>query len=242
VASKAPKPTVSIFVGTDRGAVLFLAFLVLATIVLPMVTLSRVGQFAVSGVFALTLIFGAFATIQRRFVVYLVIGLTLSTVAVDLFAGIGASLRLTTLDTALKLVCLTILLFVTLRRTLRPGRVTVFRVIGAIAGYLLIGFTWTFAYQLLVQQVPNAIYFEPGTADAVAGQPSHLIYFSFITLTTVGYGDVHPVHPAARSLAVAEALVGQLYLATLIASLVGMASLARSEIEASDDINSAPHL
>jgi hypothetical protein len=106
VASKAPKPTVSIFVGTDRGAVLFLAFLVLATIVLPMVTLSQVGQFAVSGVFALTLIFGAFATIQRRFVVYLVIGLTLSTVAVDLFAGIGASLRLTTLDTALKLVCL----------------------------------------------------------------------------------------------------------------------------------------
>jgi voltage-gated potassium channel len=61
--------------------------------------------------------------------------------------------------------------------------------IGAIAGYLLIGFTWTFAYQLLVQQVPNAIYFEPGTADAVAEQPSHLIYFSFITLTTVGYGD-----------------------------------------------------
>jgi hypothetical protein len=86
---------------------------------------------------------------------------------------IGASLRLTTLDTALKLVCLTILLFVTLKRTLRPGRVTVFRVIGAIAGYLLIGFTWTFVYQLLVQQVPNAIYFEPGTADAVAEQPSH---------------------------------------------------------------------
>jgi hypothetical protein len=241
VASKAPKPTVSIFASTDREAVLFLAFLVLATVVLPMVTLSQVGQFAVSGVFALTLIFGAFATIQHRFVVYLVIGLTVSTVAVDLFAGIGASLRLTTLDTALKLVCLTILLFVTLRRTLRPGRVTELRVIGAIAGYFLIGFTWTFAYQLLVQQVPNAIYFEPGTAD-VAGQLSHLIYFSFITLTTVGYGDVHPVHPAARSLAVAEALVGQLYLATLIASLVGIASLARSEIEASDDINSAPHL
>ena len=59
-------------------------------------------------------------------------------------------------------------------------------------------------------------------------QPRNLIYFSFVTLTTVGYGDVHPVHAAARSLAVAEALVGQLYLAILIGSLVGMALQARS--------------
>lgn len=240
LASKAPKH-ISVFLARDRVAVFFLAFLVLATVVLPMVTFSRVGQFAVSGVFALTLICGALATIQQRFVVCLVIGLTLSTVAVDLSAGIGPSVHLTTLDTALKLLCLTILLFVTLKRTLRPGRVTVFRVIGAIAGYLLIGFTWAFAYQLIVQEIPDAIYFEPGTAEA-AGQPGHLIYFSFITLTTVGYGDAHPVHPAARSLAVAEALVGQLYLATLIASLVGMASLARSEIEGSDDLNSSLHL
>jgi hypothetical protein len=55
--------------------------------------------------------------------------------------------------------------------------------------------------------------------------------FNFVTLTTVGYGDVHPVDAAARSLAVAEALVGQLYLAILIASLVGMALQARSGAE-----------
>ena len=56
----------------------------------------------------------------------------------------------------------------------------------------------------------------------------HLIYYSFITLTTAGYGDVYPVHPAARSLAVTEALVGQLYIAIMIASLVGMALQTRS--------------
>lgn len=59
-------------------------------------------------------------------------------------------------------------------------------------------------------------------------QPSHLIYYSFITLCTVGYGDAYPVHPVVRSLAVAEALVGQLYLAILIASLVGMALQTKS--------------
>src|SRR5207247_5911220 len=96
-------------------------------------------------------------------------------------------------------------------------------VMGGIAGYLLIGITWAFAYQLLLQLVPAAIHFENGTPGGLLGQPNDLFYFSFITLTTVGYGDVQPVHPVVRSLAVAEALVGQLYLAILIASLVGMA-------------------
>ena len=50
-----------------------------------------------------------------------------------------------------------------------------------------------------------------------------MIYFSFETLTTVSYGDAYPVHRVARSLAIAEALIGQLYPAILIATLVGMA-------------------
>ena len=116
----------------------------------------------------------------------------------------------------------------TLKRTLRPGPITVHRVMGGIAGYLLIGYTWTFAYQLLVQQLPGAIHFSAGVPDTLSRQPNHLIYFSFITLATVGYGDAYPVHPAVRSLAVAEALVGQLYIAILIASLVGMALQAKS--------------
>jgi hypothetical protein len=49
---------------------------------------------------------------------------------------------------------------------------------------------------------------------------SNLIYFSFVTLTTTGYGDVFPVHPIARSLCNVEAIIGQLYPATLLARLV----------------------
>jgi ion channel len=117
---------------------------------------------------------------------------------------------------------------VTLERTLRAGWINGYRVLGGIAGYLLIGLTWTFAYQLLIQQAPSAMHFGPGLAESLPGQPSRLIYLSFTTLTTVGFGDIHPVSPAARSLTVAEALVGQLYIAILIASLVGMALQARS--------------
>ncbi|MGA2214573.1 MAG: potassium channel family protein [Bryobacteraceae bacterium] len=66
--------------------------------------------------------------------------------------------------------------------------------------------------------LPNAT--RPGVPT---GEPARLIYFSFETLTTVSYGDAYPVHRVARSLAIAEALIGQLYPAILIATLVGMA-------------------
>lgn len=205
----------------------FLGFLVLSTIILPVVALSLVGQLALSLAFALMLIFGAFATIRHRAAIYLVIGLTIATLAVDLMAELGPSDGFAALDAALRVASLSILFCMTLKRTLRPGRIDGYRVLGGIAGYLLIGLTWAFAYQLLVQQAPSAIHFEPGVAESLPRQPSHLIYFSFMTLTTVGFGDVHPVAPAARALTVAEALVGQLYIAILIASLVGMALQAR---------------
>jgi hypothetical protein len=217
------------FLGRDRGMVFFLAFLIFTTIFVPMVTLSLVGRLVLSLTFALTLIFGASATIQHRPVIYLVVALAVSTFVVDLFAELAPGHGVASVDTTLRLGCLSILVTMTLRRTLSPGPVTAYRVIGGIAGYLLIGLTWAFAYQLLLQQAPGAIHFEAGMADdTFSRQPNHLIYFSFITLTTVGYGDVHPVHPAVRSLAVAEALVGQLYLAILISSLAGMALQARS--------------
>ncbi len=209
----------------------FLGFLVLTTIVLPVVTLSQVGRLASSLAFALMLIFGAFATIRHRVAIYLVVGLTISTFAVDLITEIGRSHGLAALDTALKVASLSIMFCVTLERTLRPGRIDGYRVLGGIAGYLLIGLTWTYAYQRIVQQAPSAIYFEPGVAESFLRQPSHLIYFSFTTLTTVGFGDVHPVTAAARALTVAEALIGQLYIAILIASFVGMALQARSAEE-----------
>jgi hypothetical protein len=206
----------------------FLSFLVLTTIVLPVVTLSQVGRVSLSLAFALMLVFGAIATIRHRALIYLVVGLTIATLAVDLMTELGSSHGFAAIDTALRVASLSIMFCVTLERTLRLGRINGYRVLGGIAGYLLIGLTWTFAYQLLVQRAPSAIHFEPGVAESPPGQPSHLIYFSFTTLTTVGFGDVHPVSPAARALTVAEALVGQLYIAILIASLVGMALQARS--------------
>jgi len=116
----------------------------------------------------------------------------------------------------------------TLKQTFRPGPVSVHRVMGGVAAYLLIGVTWAFGYKLLLEEVPDAIHFQSSFAGIPTGEPARLIYFSFTTLTTVAYGDAYPVHRVARSLAMAEALIGQLYPAILIATLVGMALQARS--------------
>jgi hypothetical protein len=104
---------------------------------------------------------------------------------------------------------------------------------GGIAAYLMIGVTWAFGYKLLMEKIPGSIHFQtPLAAGAPTGEPSRLIYFSFEILTTVSFGDAYPVHRIARSLTTAEALIGQLYPAILIATLVGMALQTR--------LNSAP--
>jgi hypothetical protein len=122
-----------------------------------------------------------------------------------------------------------ILVVMTLKQTFfLPGAVSVHRVMGGIAAYLLIGVTWAFGYKLLLAMIPGAIHFQtPLAAEVATGEPGRLIYFSFETLTTVSYGDAYPVHRMARSLTTAEALIGQLYPAILIATLVGMALQAR---------------
>jgi nicotinamide riboside transporter PnuC len=87
--------------------------------------------------------------------------------------------------------------------------------------YLLLGLVWTLGYVLVFAFEPSAFPAIDPTDDA-AGIYASLQYFSFVTLTTLGYGDITPVGLVARQLAMAEAIVGQLFIAVAIAWLVGM--------------------
>jgi len=100
----------------------------------------------------------------------------------------------------------------------RPGNVTHVRVQGAIAVYLLLGLGWAQAYKIVSYLRPDS--FQSAVANFSSGVNWH--YFSFVTLTTLGYGDIVPIRPLARSLAIGEALTGQLYLTVLIARLVAL--------------------
>lgn len=108
--------------------------------------------------------------------------------------------------------------FVVSRAVFAPGRVTYHRIMGAILLYLTIGVTFVALYAFLGLLVPDAFAGMP-LKDAPA-LPSTLVYFSFGTLTTAGAGDLAPVHPVARSLTNIEAMIGQLYPATLLARIV----------------------
>src|SRR5437879_11350282 len=201
----------------DRGLSFFFGFLVFITIFVPMVHLSRSGRIALDLIFALMLFSGAVATIRKKILMYLVIALTGVELIADLIVEFSPSLGHRGWDTTLKISGLAILVVMTLKHTFRPGPVSVHRVMGGVAAYLLIGLTWAFAYKLLIEQRPAAIHCQSPFAGAPTGEPTRLLYFSFAALTSVNFGDAYPVDRVARSLAMAEALVGQLYPTILIA-------------------------
>jgi hypothetical protein len=92
------------------------------------------------------------------------------------------------------------------------------RIAGAVSVYLLLGLNWAFVFGFLLMADPGAL---TGIDVATGKSFLDLLYYSFVTLTTLGYGDIAPVSPVARALAYLEAVSGVMYVAILVASLVG---------------------
>lgn len=105
--------------------------------------------------------------------------------------------------------------------TLKGGRPNSEHVFAALSAYLLAGFFFALFYWI-VEDLARQSFFLQATG-IMEGKFSleQAVYFSFVTLSTLGYGDIVPVSPVARGLAVGEAIFGQLYLAVLVARLVG---------------------
>jgi hypothetical protein len=106
-----------------------------------------------------------------------------------------------------------------LQRVFQAGSINLYRIYGAVAAYLIIGLLWAELYVFIYLAVPGAFHVE---ASTLFGEPptTEMFYFSFVTLTTLGLGDITPVHPMARSMVTLEALIGQIYPAVLLARLV----------------------
>jgi hypothetical protein len=115
-----------------------------------------------------------------------------------------------------------------LRFVLRAPSVNVEVLCASIAAYLMLGLMWAAAYWLVDQLTPGGAFsFNTKGPQSMKGFTG--FYFSFITLTTVGYGDITPVSRAARWLASMEAMTGSLYVAVLIARLVSLYSNPKSQ-------------
>ena len=206
-----------------------LVFLCLALFVgTPIMVSFRDGEILFDVLFSLLLLSGVVAVGQRPVLTAVVAALAAVTIALRWASYRTPESTARMQGEALGIVLLSILTGLVLYQVFREGPVTAYRIQGAVAVYLLVGLIWAAAYELVYRLVPNSFQFganDPGQARSTHG----LVYFSFVTLATLGYGDITPLHPVARSLAIAEALIGQLYPAILIARLVSMQISSQSK-------------
>jgi voltage-gated potassium channel len=100
----------------------------------------------------------------------------------------------------------------------RQKEVTQETIYGAIVVYILFGLVWVYFYQFTEVLHPHSFSISTVPGDS----QKSLYYYSFVTLTTLGYGDITPISGPARSLTTLEAIVGQMYIAVTIARLVGI--------------------
>ncbi len=155
----------------------------------------------------------AVASRRRLFVVGLVLG-------VPAVALLFASGQIPSVAGGfLAIATLVFICFVILRRLFKHPVVTSGTVSAALVVYLIFGVIWAKAYWLVEHFYPDSFTGLSGSG-AVEVQRD-LFYYSYVTLATLGYGDINPVGPEARSLAITEAIVGQLYLVVMVAGLVG---------------------
>lgn len=111
-------------------------------------------------------------------------------------------------------------IWLAMKQVLFSGIVDANKIVGAICIYLLMGLIWTLMYLFLAQAIPDAFN---GLEQLVwYDNFADVAYYSYVTLTTLGYGDISPVAPIARFLVYMEAVVGVFYMAILVASLIGV--------------------
>jgi hypothetical protein len=126
------------------------------------------------------------------------------------------------------LICTILFLVFTLvsllRAVVRDDRVTHDTIYGALSVYLLMAIAWGAAYLLVVTVQPGAFSMDPARHANHVMDWFDCMFYSFVTLTTIGYGDIVPVTAQARSLSILEAINGTLYMAVLVARFVGLYS------------------
>ncbi|MHC4572410.1 MAG: potassium channel family protein [Planctomycetota bacterium] len=115
-------------------------------------------------------------------------------------------------------VFFTFLVVLILNYLCKEKKITADVIAGAICGYLLIGLMWASFFTVLEALQPGSFQ----VPDHLSTDSSYFIYYSYVTLTTLGFGDIVPMTNQARSLSIVESITGPVYLAVTVARLVGM--------------------
>jgi hypothetical protein len=217
------------FFTTDASlSFLLVSLFVLLFVLYPLVEPYTITHYLLDSLSFLILISGAYTVSDRRGVLFLCIGLAATTLALQILLYVIPSHFLLQLRVSSMMLFLCVVTGAVLYKVLRGGRITVHRVWGAVAAYLMMGLIWTSAYNLVFIHDPTS--FNLGWSGDATIHPAQiqtqvtgrLVYFSFVTMTTLGYGDITPKSEAAGNLAILQALTGQIYLAVILARIVSL--------------------
>jgi hypothetical protein len=200
---------------------LLACLLLLIFVVTPLVGLDVIGQLPAGVIWALLGVLSVLVVSGRRAVMAVILAATAAGLATAIIDRPSVLSALVSRGSAA--VALVALGGVIAHAVFGPGRVTWHRIQGAVALYLILALLFAHLYGLLNVLVTEAFAHVPAGLNAHAVfHRGHLLYLSFMTLTSTGYGDIVPLHPIARSLAALEAVIGQLFPATLLARLVSL--------------------
>jgi hypothetical protein len=187
------------------------------------------GELIVSALFSLVLLAGVVAVADSKRVLVIAIVLAIPAIAGRWMNHFRPDLVPPHVFLTAGLILIAFVVANLLRFVLRAPSVNADVLCASISAYLMLGLMWTLAYWLVDQLTPGGAFSfnTNGGTRSINGFTG--FYFSFITLSTVGYGDITPVSRMARWLAAMEAMTGLLYVAVLIARLVALYSTPKSE-------------
>jgi voltage-gated potassium channel len=195
----------------------------------PFVEEIKGGDLIVSILFSLVLLAGVLAVADRRRVLVIALALAIPAVAGRWINHFRPDLVPPPVFLGGGLMLIAFVIANLLRFILRAPSVNTEVLCASISAYLMLGLMWTMAYWLVDHLTPGGAFSFNTNAGTRSMNGFTGFYFSFVTLSTVGYGDITPVSRLARWLAAMEAMTGLLYVAVLIARLVSLYSIPKSD-------------
>ncbi len=210
------------------STVQLLIVLALFFIFAPFVEEIEGGELIVSGLFSLVLLAGVVAVADRKRILAIAIVLAFPAITGRWINHFRPDLISPVVFLVSGLILIAFVVGQLLRFILRAPSVTTNVLCASISAYLMLGLMWTMAYWLVDQLTPGGAFSYNTNAGTHSISGFTGFYFSFVTLSTVGYGDITPVSRIARWLAAMEAMTGLLYVAVLIARLVSLYSTPKS--------------